>query len=440
MLMESLEDDPSPARRVIERRMRQLHIEPLDSARGVVRIGLVAAGSFMALFVAYGTFAPISSAATVSGQMTVAGDKIVVQPRSSGVVTQVLAHEGDDVRAGQPLIRLDPLRASAQLQEAEARYDQLRATEARLLAETGQNARLTFPADLVARADKDGVRAAILGAERAIYVNHQSVLSADRQLIRVQLISARAQQVATRKQSALINDELSSYRDLYDKGFARKTTVRSLERTAAQLQADTASGAGTVQQAAIQQVRTAEAQRVDAENQLATVREQLAQLGPQLAVVRDTASQTVIRAPAAGKISGLVDLGPGMILGFGKTLMEVVPTRRTYILEAQLKPADVDDVRVGQPATIRFSTVNPHGRTSFPGHVITVSSNRVGAGAGDHYRARIVLDDPAGAARAGLVLSPGIPASANIKTKSRTLFGFLFTPFADAISRSMREP
>lgn len=167
-------------------------------------------------------------------------------------------------------------------------------------------------------------------------------------------------------------------------------------------------------------------------------RAQLLQLTPQVAIARDVASNAVLRAPATGRVSGLQQLGPGTTVAGGRTLMELVATGRPLIIEVQVKPQDIDDVHVGQPATIRFSSVNKHGRTAFPGHVITLSPDRVGGQAGSYYRAQVTFDDPAAARRDGLVVQPGIPVSANIKTQDRSLFEYLFFPLTDAVSRAFR--
>jgi HlyD family type I secretion membrane fusion protein len=226
---------------------------------------------------------------------------------------------------------------------------------------------------------------------------------------------------------------------LYQRGFARLTTIRSLERNRAQLQADVGAGSAALRQAEIARQRIRDAQALDAASQLNQVQQQLVQVGAQLDVTRYMADQDVLRAPAAGRVSGVVPMGAGMVMGSGRTIMEIVPDGRALIVEAQVKPQDIDDVRIGQEATIRFSSVNPHGQTAFKGHVITLSPARIDQGGAAFYKAQVVLDDPAAARRQGLTLQPGIPASINIKTKDRTLFDYLFAPFADAMSRSFRE-
>ena len=425
-------------RAAIERQMRRLDVKPLDHADRAIKVGLIALAAFLALFIAYAAFAPISAAAIADAEVSVSGDKVVIQPVTGGIVTQVLVREGQRVRAGQPLVRLNGVRSGATLAQAQARRDSLRALEARLLAERDGLTALAFPPDLTARAS-DPVVAKAMATQARIFAQRASVLGADRATTTQDLAAARARAAASAQQLALISDELRDYRSLYARGFARKTTIRSLERTQAQLTADTLAGRAAVAQAEIARERVRDAQGLDLSSQLGGVQEQLAQVTPQLDVSRYAADQDMIRAPAAGRVSGVTPMGAGMVVGSGRTLMEIVPDGRALIIEARVKPQDIDDVRIGQPATIRFATVNPHGKTAFDGRVVTLSPARIDQGGQSFYKAQVVLNDPAEARREGLTLQPGIPASVTIKTRNRTLFDYLTAPLTDAISRSFRE-
>ncbi len=425
-------------RRLVARRMRQLDIRPLDHAGGTIRAGLIALGLFIALIAAFALLAPISGAAIASGEVTVSGDQIAIQPAAPGIVTQVLVREGQAVRAGQPLVRLNGVRSGAQLRQAQAQRDGLQALEARLIAERDGKAALVFPADLTRRAGEPEVAAA-MASQRMIFARHRSVQQADRSSSEQDLSASRVKQDAARRQLALINDELADYQMLYKRGFARLTTIRSLERNRAQLEAEVGTGMAAVRQAEIARQRLRDTQTLDTVSQLNQVQQQLVQVGSQLDVSKYLADQDMVRAPAAGRVSGVVPMGPGMVMGSGRTIMEIVPTGRALIVEARVKPQDIDDVRLGQEATIRFSSVNPHGQTAFKGRVVTLSPARIEQNGTAFYKAQIVLDDPQAARREGLTLQPGIPATINIKTRERTLFDYLFAPFTDAMSRSFRE-
>lgn len=425
-------------RRTIERRMRALDIRPLDDAGRTIRIGLIAGAVFLGIFVLFAFLAPISGAAIAPAEVTVAGDRVVIQPSASGIVTRVLVREGQAVKAGQPVVQLNGVRSGARLAQAQASRDSLRALEARLIAERDGAERIGWPSDLTDRADETAVAQA-MATQQQQFTRHLAVLRADRATSDQDVAAARARRIASQRELALVEDQLADTRELYNLRLTRKSTVIALARNQAQLRAETAAGAAAVAQAEIAQRKVRDAQALDYAEQIGKVQEQLAQVTPQLDVSRYAADQDVLRAPVSGRVSGVTPMGPGMVISGGRSLMEIVPDRRALIVTARVKPADIDDVRIGQEATVRFSTVNPHGKTAFQGRVVTLSPARIEAEGGAYFQAQIVLDDPAGARRDGLTLQPGIPASVNIKTRERSLFEYLFGPLTDAVSRSFRE-
>lgn len=185
--------------------------------------------------------------------------------------------------------------------------------------------------------------------------------------------SAEAQRNGANKQLALIEDELAGIRQLYRKGYARKTQVRALERAAAELQAQEGSGAAAVEQSQLEIARVRNHQTMDTVSQLA-------QVDPALRVTRYDAERDVLRAPVDGQVSGVARVGPHMVVGAGSNVMEVVPAGRALIVEALIPPADIDDVRLGSTATLRFSTINPREHGTYEGKVITLSPARVTEG------------------------------------------------------------
>jgi HlyD family type I secretion membrane fusion protein len=412
---------------------------PLDDASRVVRVGLIAAGAFFGLLLLFSLLAPISGAAVATGEVTTSGTRIVVQPEAGGRIDRIFVGEGQSVRAGQLLVRLNGVRSTAAAQQAQARRDALRALQARLIAERDRLDMLVFPFDLLARAG-DRAAASAMAAQRAIFTRNRDVLAADRRIADTQSAAAEAQRQASRRQLMLINDELASVRTLYDKGYARKSQLRALERAAAQLQADSLTGDAQVARTRLESARLANAQVMQIVTQLGQVEEQLAQVDPALRVTQYDAARDLLRAPVDGRISGLQKLGPGSILGRGQTLMEIVPDGRALIVEARIKPGDIDDVRVGAAATLRFVTVNPHGRSSFDGKVVALSATRIaGENGSSYFIAQIVVDDPAMLREAGVELKPGVPVSVNVKTRDRTLFDYIVSPVADAFSTGFRE-
>jgi HlyD family type I secretion membrane fusion protein len=412
----------------------------LDDARPVIRVGLGVAILFFGLLVGFALLAPISGASQSAGEVTASGTPVIIQPERGGVINQYQVREGQMVKAGQPLVRLNGVRSAAEAQQAQARRDALRAQQARLVAERDGADAIAFPPELMARMSDPAVTAS-MQAQQAIFVRHRSVMAADRRIADTQLATAQAQRVASARQLTLIRDELASVQTLYDKGFARKSQLRALQRSVAQLEADTQSGAGDVERTGLQARRVSDEQAMQVATQLGEVEEQLAQVDPALRIKQYDAQRDLLRSPVDGRISGLARLGPGSVLSPGQTVMEVVPSSRSLIVETRIKPTDIDDVRVGAPVKLNFTSIKPSGQTSFAGKVLTLSPAQVkdGERGEGHYRAQIGIDNPKSLARAGIRLQPGLPVSVQVITRDRTVFDYLFSPLIDTMRTGFRE-
>jgi HlyD family type I secretion membrane fusion protein len=427
-------------RGLLRRYMRErLDVNVVDDAKPAIRVGVIAAIGFFGIFLLFAMIIPVSGAAIATGEVTTRGDKMLIQPSSSGIVARTLVQEGQLVQAGQPLVQLNGMRSGTQLQQAQARRDGLRALEARLIAERDDAEQLVFPNDLMQRAS-DPATAEGMHSQAAIFERHRQILLADRNMTDSRLTAAQAQRASTEQQLALLNRELNAFEILQRRGFASHTRVWEMQRSAAGLQAQLAGSTAEAEQAGIQRQRVRDAQLMEIVAQLNDVQSQLAQVNPQLDLSRYLADQDLLRSPVTGRVSGLVRAGPGTVVGGGQTLMEIVPTAGTLIVEARVRPEDIDDVHVGAEASIRLTTVNPHGKTSFAAHVVTLSPTRIEDGhGGGYFRAQVAVDDPAELQEAGVALQPGLPASVHITTESRTLWDYLMSPLSDALSRAFRE-
>lgn len=412
---------------------------PLDDARHIIRVGLITIALFFGVLLLLALVLPISGAATAPGEIVTSGTTIVVQPENGGVVGGVFVREGQHVRAGQPLVRLNGVRSAAAAEQAQAKHDALRALEARLIAERDNATDIVFPADLITRIGDQNVASAI-AAQSAIFSRHREILGADRAIAATDTDVAEAQRTGTDKQLQSIREELKTMRLLFSKGYARLSQVRSLERAEADIEMQRATAGSSITKSNFERVKLGDQQVMDVVGQLGQVQEQLAQVNPALRVTRYDADKDMLRAQVDGRVSGLAAIGPGMVLGAGKTVMEIVPDRRALIVQAEVKPADIDDVRVGQPATLRFPSVNARGQSAFEGKVVALSPNRIAGPDGQNvYRAQIMVTDPAKLARNDIRLQPGQPVTVQIRTHARTLFGYLFGPLEEAATSAFRE-
>lgn len=412
----------------------------LDDSRRTVRLGLGVAGLFFGVFLLVAGLAPLSGAAVAPGLVTVPGHRQPIQAFGGGMVTRLLVGEGQQVKAGQILVRLNGVVAGARLAQSQSRQDALRLAQARLVAERDEAAAMTPPADLQARAAEPAV-ADMLRGQQALFEQHRRLYEAETRIQAAKVEEAQTQVDGVTQQLALIRDELSGIQSLYRRGFAPKSRLLALERAQVDLRTGLAQARTRLAEAQLEQQRAASQRAGSILDQLRVAQEQLGQVNPEMSVSRFAAERDLLRAPFAGRVTGVAAIGPGTVLGSGQRVMDLLPDGKALIVEAHIKPQDIDDVKVGAKATVRFTTVNPRGRSSFTGHVTTLSPDRLADGRSgqSYFLAVIAIDDPAALARAGVNLQAGLPAAVNIKTRSRTLLDYLLAPLGDAISGSFRE-
>lgn len=411
----------------------------LDDARGLVRVGLIVVALFFGLFLLWAALAPMSGAAVARGVVTVAGERLSVQPAAGGIVSQVLVREGQTVQAGQILVRLNGVQSGAREEQTDARAIALIAAQARLIAERDDLPAIAWPAPLAARQAEPAVAQAMAN-QSALFARTRAVVLAERQIADAKVYASNAQSDGARRQLALIRDELADIRGLYNRGFAPRSRLRALERAAVDLETSVATTGAGAAEANLTRLRAEEDRARQTIEQLRVVQEGLAQTRPELRVTRAVAERDVLRAPFAGQVVNLKPLGAGSVVGGAQPVMDILPAGPALIVEARIRPEDIDDVAIGSHATVRLSTVNPHGRSSFDGRVTTLSPDRITdpqTGQG-YYLARVAIDGEQVQA-ADVELQAGVPAVVNITTDRRSFLQYLFRPLGDAFSGAMRE-
>ncbi len=411
----------------------------LDDARGPVRIGLIALVLFFGAFLVWAAVAPLSAAAVAPGVVTVAGDRQNIQPPAGGVVTEVLVREGQTVRPGQMLVRLNGVASGARFDQSDARRLGLLAAQARLIAERDDRDQIAFPNELLVR-QGEPVASQAIGNQRALFERRKAVFDAERRIAGARLTSGSAQADGARQQLALIREELADIQGLYERGYAPVSRVRALQRAAVDLQTEVATTDALEAEAELTGLRQEAERAGQTVEQLRTVQDALAQVDPEIRITGQNAERDLLRAPFAGRVVGLAAIGPGSVLSPGQPVMDVLPDGRALLVEARVRPQDVDEVEVGATATVRLPSVNPHGRSSFDGEVTTLSADRLTPpDGGQPYYLAVIALRPDQLAAADIDLRPGLPATVNITTERRTVFDYLFRPFGDALSGAMRE-
>jgi HlyD family secretion protein len=432
-----------------------------DDPRWEILIGGAILAAFLGVAAGWAAFAPLGSAVNAPGEIKVSGERQAVQTPKGGIVTALPVREGAEVRAGDLLVGFAGASASAEEQALAARVIDLQAEIARLEADRAGAAEILPPSEFARLGARDGAEAErALAAERRMLAELRSARAARQGTFRSQLGEVEAQIAAYRlrrrsadTQHALNQQELAGIEALAAKGYASKNRVLGLKRSGAALEGD--AGAYTAEIARLHQSKAqARFQMVEDRERVAeTVAERLRQaraevqaLLPQWRAARDGLAQTEARAPMAGSIIGLRLHTVGGVVQPGATLMEIVPANRSLTIEAQIAPADVNQIRVGQAANVRVPSIHDRRVPTIHGRVTRLSADslvdeRTGR---SFYTAAVLV--PAAAFEtirrsAGLAgrLMPGTPVEVQVPLRPRTALQFWIEPLVQTLSRAGGE-
>ncbi|HEX2114241.1 MAG TPA: HlyD family type I secretion periplasmic adaptor subunit [Alphaproteobacteria bacterium] len=432
-------------------------VERQDSLWQLVRGPFLLGCAVIALCVvglaAWGGAAPLAGAAIATGQVVVESYRKTVQHFEGGIVREIAVEEGDTVRAGQLLFRLDDTKARTTLDALQGRYFAARAQEARLMAERDEAPEIVFPPELL-EATHPAAPEAVAG-QRKIFVARRTWLEGQIAILRQQIsqlreeIAALQQQVESEtRQSGLIAEEVQGVESLVNKGLERRPRLLALQRSAEEIGARRSDHLGQIARAQ-QKIGEAELQITDLQNKrvdeimrdLRKTQEDLFDLQEKLLAARDVLERTVVRAPRDGVIVNRRVHTIGGVVNPGDAVVEIVPQAEDLIIEARVRMDDIDEVRPGLPVQVRLTAYKQRWTPTVDGTVRTVSADRLqDSRSGDgFFTARIALDPVSLAKLPNVQLYPGMPADVLIVTESRTALDYMLSPITESLSRAFRE-
>lgn len=427
---------------------------PQPRQRRPGRIGLWALGLGFGGFLLWAALAPLDEGIPSQGHVAIDTKRKSVQHLSGGLIKEVLVGEGDQVKEGQLLIRLDDAAAKANFESVRQRYLGMRAAQGRLLAEqNGQNA-ITFHPDLQAAASDPLIRQQMLNQEQ-LFQSRKSALRADLQSIEesIQGQLALSQSYESmlgnrRNQLALINEELTNTRGLVKEGYAPRNRQLELERQVsesssgiAELQGNDTRSKRMVGELRQRAISRQQEYRKEVESTLAEVtREALSESGKFLAM-QDELGRTEIRSPASGQVVALAAQTVGGVIAPGQKLLDVVPANETLVLETRVLPHLIDSVRAGMLVDVRFTSFARSPQLVLQGKLVSISADlltdpQTGLA---YYLARVVVT-PEGLKKLGKrQMQPGMPVEVVLRTGERSMLTYLLHPLTKRVAASMIE-
>lgn len=412
---------------------------------------LLGAGGLMLVLLVLSLVIPIGTAVFGTGEViSESRTKRVAHPQG-GVIAEVLVANGQRVEEGDILLRLEDQVSGPAAAFSSMTVEQLTAQKARLEAERLGASSIAFGRELASAGTANAVRAMedeqkLFRIRMAEQQQLRAQLQARIQQYREQIAGYEAQIQSLDRQKELIEPELEGVRELWEQELVTINRLNQLERTQAglvgsiaSLRADIARSNASISETREALIQLEQSRRAEAATELARLNTVLNEQRTRSVAVNDQQDNTQINAPYAGTVEKLAFTAAGDVIQPAEPILEIVPRGETMIVEAAISPTDVDRVRVGQSANLRFVAFNLATTPEIAGEVTYVASDRqedkeTGAA---FYIVKISIDQEQ-LRRERLELRSGMPVEAVISTGSRTMMSFITKPLRDQLARAFR--
>lgn len=407
---------------------------------------------FLIIFI-WGTTAPLQSAALAPGIVQVEGKRKSIQHLEGGIVDSILVSNGDYVTKGQTLLQMDTTQAGAELQIVGARRFNLMAQVSRLSAERDNRKSVQFFPELLESVELDQRARDAIAAETTLFEARRLSLLGEAEVLEQRVaqlheklagLNAISESKVTVVESLEV--EINDLNELLEKGYVDKQRLRELQRLRSNVLGDIADSRaqiaatrvaiGETELQIIQLNKDFKTEVVDLHKQASA---NLYDVEQQYTAIQDRVERATVSAPEPGYVLDLVTTTVGAVVPPGETLMEIVPSVDTMVVDARISPMDIDRVQIGQAAEIRFAVFKD--AYSISGELVRLSPDRLidEASGVPYYSAEILILDNDLLSDENMELVPGMPTEVLIKTGERTMLGYITSPMNRLFSRSLIE-
>ncbi|MBT3533685.1 MAG: HlyD family type I secretion periplasmic adaptor subunit [Rhodospirillaceae bacterium] len=416
-------------------------------------MGIITIAVFFGGFGLWAALAPLASAVLASGVVILDSSSKTVQHLEGGIINQIHVREGQQVAAGDLLVVLSNIQSKAAWEVLNIRYLTGLAERARLITERDGGKAVKFPKEL---RGNDQISKELRNGQNSIFKSRRLSIRSQTKILKQRIAQLKEQITgllngidAQHRQASLYGKEIESIRSLVAKGFGRKLRLVALEREAAEVDREIAESMAEMARAE-QQIGETRLRINDirvrllneATAKLRDVDEIVLNARERLVASRDVLRRTEVRAPVDGQVMELAVSTIGGVVQPSQPLLTIVPINVPIVVEALVKPTDIDDVHPGQPAQVRLSAFNFRTTPLLVGKVESVSADAMeDARSGAlFYKARVRLPvDAAQTLGQDRTIVPGMPAEVQIQTATRTLLDYMLSPILAQLEISFLE-
>ncbi|UGS42442.1 HlyD family type I secretion periplasmic adaptor subunit [Pseudocitrobacter corydidari] len=421
----------------------------LDDSPRVVRITLWAILAFFVVMLTWAALADIDEVTRGDGRAIPSSRLQKVQNLEGGIVSEVFVHEGEIVKAGAPLLRLDDTRFRSNAGESEADRLALEARVQRLTAQLADKETLELPPEIAQKSPD------IANGEMELFTSVKQRIQSEigglnEQLVqkKQELLDYQAKASQTRRSLGLLQQEISMSEPLVAKGAISKVEILRLRRSEVDTrgQLESVTLAIPRAQAAIKEIEnkigeTRDRYRSEALSQLNEARTDLSKTQASGKAIEDRVNRTLVTSPVRGVVQQLMVNTIGGVIQPGSDLVEIVPLDDTLLIETKIRPQDIAFLHPGQEAMVKFTAYDYTIYGGLKATLEQISPDTVTDKDGkSFYIVRLRTEkNHLGSDQKPLLIIPGMVASVDIITGKKTILAYLLKPILRARAEAFRE-
>ncbi len=405
-------------------------------------------------FLLWASLAPLDKGVPLSGTVIVSTNRKAIQHPTGGTVEAILVKEGDHVKAGQDLVRLNGVQVTANAEMRRVQYFTARAAEARLIAERDGKGAIEFPPELSKEKDDPRVASNIAMQEqlwKSRMVAIKSELGAiDENISGLKLQTSGLEESRDNKNAQLqfLKEQLDGMRELANEGYVARNRLLELEQAYAQISSAISADIGNIGRAQrqimefkLRRVQRQQEYQKEVRSQLSDVQREAEALANQLKGLDYDLANAVVKAPVDGIVVGLSIFTLGGVIGPGFKMMDIVPSGDALEIEGQVPVHLIDKVHPDLPVELIFSAFNQNLTPHVPGVVTHVSADRFldDKTGFPHYKIKVKIAPEGMEIISDLQIRPGMPVDLFVKTGERTMMNYILKPILDHFKMSMTE-
>ncbi len=410
--------------------------------------------TFTIVALIWGALTSVREVTLASGQIIPRGQVNNIQHLEGGILSKINVREGDHVKAGEVLFKLDATQPQANYDIYRNQLVNALAQEARLIAEQTESSEIKFPEELNKLGDAVAVQDVMLDQQKQ-FERRAGSLAAQIALLKSKMVQLRTEigglveeQEGRTRQVAFLVDEITGLKELFDRGHAPKTRLLALEREKAALEgqigrskADQAKAENGINEADLQIRQLRQQFFEQAIKDLVDVRSKISDLREKVTVSRDVLRRLDVFAPTTGTVQNMKVFTVGAVIRSGEPLIDVVPDNDELIVQAQFSPSDIDSFRIGSQAEIRFSSFHNRSLPMIPGTVRSISRDRLidEATKQPYYLVIVAVNQSVLPSELTGKVMPGLPIESIVPTTERTVVEYLVQPLMSTLRKTMRE-